>query len=303
MINANACIQAGEVSNQFERNNSDLKRRYLIKNINTINTIMENVPGYCGSFGTGYPFYVLDANLEGKLPIINEQIKYNDKLIEAAKKDGSTKWVCSRCLKHIGHMMPDLKQICKPCPQVDDELKPRKVINRLPDVDMWMICRDDCVEDAKVGLSTLFDKFNMHTSDVDPVQTIQDVTEIVTSLEAGEMPMKKLPLDIHIIEYSKFNDLIEEVPFAIQTAVETGKQPYLPIHPTSLRKTWQHDDVAYNFVLDFLFSMTPFNWDANLMQRLDFSKGVIANAFSQEQLTDVLHSVAPDSVERRLETK
>ena len=30
--------------------------------------------------------------------------------------------------------MPDLKRICKPCPQVKDSIKPRKVINRLPDV-------------------------------------------------------------------------------------------------------------------------------------------------------------------------
>lgn len=303
MSSSNICIQAAEASNKFEYNNSDLKRRYLIKNIDIINTVMESVPGYRGSFGTGYPFYALDSNLEGQLPLIAEQIRYNEELISSAVKDGSTNWVCAKCLQRTGHLMPDLKQICKPCPRIDDDLKPRKVINRLPDVDMWMICDDSFMEEAKEGLSVLFDRLNMHTSDVNPVQTIQDIVSITNSLEEGKMPSKKLPLDIHIIEYSKFSDLIEEVPFVLHTAADEQKKPYLPIHPTSLRKTWQYDDVAYNFVLDFLFTMTPFNWDEDLMDKFKCSKKIVANSFSNTDLKEMLYSVAPDSVVRRLETK
>ena len=65
--------------------------------------------------------------------------------------------------------MPDLKQVCKPCPNMLDELKPRKIINRLPDLDMWLVCEDGCIEIAQDELSSLLEKYNMHTSDVDPI--------------------------------------------------------------------------------------------------------------------------------------
>lgn len=142
----------------------------------------------------------------------------------------------------------------------------------------------------------------MHTSDVNPVQTIRDVSEIATDLENGKMPDKLLPLDIHIIEYSTLSNLINQIPFVLQNSIVGGTVPYLPIHPVSLRKTWQHDDVAYNFVLDFLYTMTPFSLDENLANKLEFSRRAISNVFTNEQLTDVLHSVASPAVERRFET-
>ena len=76
----NICKKVADISTRFEKCPSALKREYLIKNIDIINTIMSYIPGYCGSFGTGYPFYVLDDNLEGKLPVIKEQIRYNNEL-------------------------------------------------------------------------------------------------------------------------------------------------------------------------------------------------------------------------------
>lgn len=91
MINNNTidlCKQTGLISNEFEKNNSELKRQYLIWNINLINSIMAQIEGYRGSLGTGYPFYVLDKNLEGYLPIIDEQFRYNNELIDAASVVG-----------------------------------------------------------------------------------------------------------------------------------------------------------------------------------------------------------------------
>ncbi len=296
----NTCVKAADVSTRFENCNNDLKRKYLIKNINIINTIMSHTPGYCGSFGTGYPFYVLDENLEGNLPIINEQIRYNNELCDEA--NGISCWQCENCLNTRGSWMPDLKRICKPCPQVKDSIKPRKVINRLPDVDMWMICADGKLEEAKAGLVKLFDNYDMHTSDVDPVRTINEVSEIVSELEAGKMPKKMLPLDIHIIEYSKFASLLDEIPFSLLSAMEQGQVPYLPIHPVSLRKTWQYDDAAYNFALDYLLSLTPFNWEEKLQRKLELSKMVVGSSFTQEDFNEMLDKVSPDSVKRRFET-
>ena len=297
----NTCKKAADASTRFERLNNDLKRRYFIKNMERINMIMEHTPGYCGSFGTGYPFYVLDDKFQGELPIIEEQIRYNNELYDASLK--INEWPCEECLNTRGSRMPDLKRFCKVCPQVDDVYKPRRVLNRLPDVDMWMICQDDKIEDAKRVMVELFKSYGMHTSDVDPVGSVDELDEIVTQLEEGKMPNKMLPLDVHIIGYSEFASLLDEIPFAICNAMDTNVTPYLPIHPQSLRKTWQYDDTAYNFVLDFLLSMTPFNWERKLDRKLQLSRMVICDMFTEEDLKAILEKVSPDSVKRRMETK
>ncbi len=297
----NTCKKAADASTRFERLNNDLKRRYFIKNMERINMIMEHTPGYCGSFGTGYPFYVLDDKFQGELPIIEEQIRYNNELYDASLK--INEWPCEECLNTRGSRMPDLKRYCKVCPQVDDVYKPRRVLNRLPDVDMWMICQDDKIEDAKRVMVELFKSYGMHTSDVDPVGSVDELDEIVTQLEEGKMPNKMLPLDVHIISYSEFASLLDEIPFAICNAMDTNVTPYLPIHPQSLRKTWQYDDTAYNFVLDFLLSMTPFNWERKLDRKLQLSRMVIGDMFTEEDLKAILEKVSPDSVKRRMETK
>lgn len=299
------CEEVANIADMFERSNTDLKRKYLIHNIETINNIMRSVSGYCGSFGTGYPFYALDPNLEGNLPLISEQIRYDRQLVRTSQKSQYDMWNCGICLQQNSHNMPDLKTICKPCPMIDNDLKPRKVLNRLPDIDMWMVCRDDCVEEAKDQLVSLFRKKDMYPSDVNPVQTIEEVREIATVLSLGScMPDKMLPLDIHIIEYSKLYKLINEAPYSILQSVENaGNLPYLPIHPHSLRKRWQYDDTAYNFIFDFLYSFTPFDFEENLQSSLEESRHIIANSFSREQLQVVLSGISSPAVKRRFRTK
>ena len=262
---------------------------------------MSGISGYCGSFGTGYPFYVLDSNLEGKIPIIEEQIRYNNSLLR--ESIAISEWLCDNCLKENSQNMPDLKQICKPCPQVKDEIKPRRVINRLPDIDMWMICEDDKISLASKQLAYLFDDLGMCTSDVDPVKSINDVYEIATSLDKGIMPSKKLPLDVHIIEYSKVEELLNKIVSTFIKATSNSVAPYLAIHPLSLRKKWQYDDVAYNFAFDYLFSLTPFSWEDDLNNKLMKSRFELRSLFSEDDLIEIFDLVASDAVKRRFETK
>lgn len=299
---SNIVNEAATTSTIFENSNIELKREYILENIYVINSIMKMTPGYCGAFGTGYPFYALNVNLEGELPIIDEQIRYNEELFNEAIKNGDT-WVCAKCLNRNGKNMQDLKQICKPCPNQFSGLKPRKVLNRLPDIDMWMICEDDKIEEAMVKIVKLFGKANMHTSDVDPLTTIFDVSEIAKDLSLGIMPKKMLPLGVHIIERSKMENLISNMPFALLDSMCQKVTPYLPIHPYSLRKIWQKDDEAYNFVLDYLYTLTPFNWDNDLASRLDFSRSIIANTFSEDSLLGILHHVFSPAAERRFENE
>lgn len=300
------CLEVVESSNKFEENNfknKDLKKMYIKKNIDIINSIMEHTTGYRGSFGTGYPFYAIDSDFKEDLPVIKEQIRYNEELRTTILNAKLKKWPCESCLPVNGPYMEDLKQICIPCPRLEKELKPRKVINRLPDIDMWMVCEDTKVEEAKKELKETFDQLGMHTSDVNPIQTFKEFKEIITDLEDGKMPIKMLPLDVHVVKYSELSNLLDQVPFTILNSSNLGEVPYLPILPDSLRKKWQKDDEAYNFTLDFLYSMTDFNFEEILKQRLDYTRNLVARQLTEEKSMEMLDLVSPDSVKRRFENK
>lgn len=291
-----------KASNNYENNNSDLKRKYLIRNISAFNYIVSLINVNQGSFGTGYPFYALEKNLTGQLPIIEEQIRYNNELLKQAQGSKRTIWTCRGCLSNNYRNMPDLKQVCKPCPNMDNELKPRKVINRLPDVDMWMICKDGHVEEAENKLAILLNKYNIHTSDVDPVQTIRDIEEITQDIKNGIMPEKFLPIDAHIIEYSTIKDLIEKVPIILEQASRDNQNPYLPIQPKSYRKTWQYDDEAYNFIYDFLASFTEFEFVTSLDKVLRDTRNIVATTYSPNELYTFFLQAGTESSKRRNKT-
>ena len=288
-----------DISDDYELCNNELKKEYMRFNIEIINAVMRSIKGYAGSFGTGYPFYVLKENFEGELPIIEEQIRYNNELRECSDKSNRSCWYCYDCLHNIGSIMPDLKQWCKPCPYMDDGLKPRKIINRLPDMDMWMIVEDDKYEEAKTKLLDRFNKLGLYTSDVDPIRSIKELDEVVSDLKNGNMPRKYLPLDVHIVKKS---ELILAMDRTYKAFLYNIQNPYVPMLPLSLRKTWQHDDTAYNFAFDFLFSLTPFNWDEDIMKELTLIRREISNK-SDVELESILLNISGDSVKRRFETE
>ena len=295
-------LTAVEASNTYEYANNETKRKYLIQIIMLYNSIVSELEGYKGSFGTGYPFYALKSDLTGELPIIQEQIRYNNELALAAIQCKCTSWECARCLKVNGDKMADLKTICKPCQKINDSLKPRKVINRLPDMDLWMVCDEDKIDKTKIQLIDEFKKNNMRTSDVDPIHTIKDINKISRSLANNQMPKIMVPIDTHIIDYQTLLSLVEQVPEALQKASMDGTIPSLDIWPISYRKNWQHDDQPYNFVHDFLSSMTPYNFDGNLREQLERTRSIISKLYTIEQLYNFLIRTGPASVLRRHET-
>lgn len=294
--------QIEKASTDFEKCNTDLKRKYIIWNIEVFNSLAAHVSVGKGSFGTGYPFYALDKNLEGELPVIPEQIRYNRQLVRDGQPVQKSIWLCRPCLEKKYSTMPDLKQICKPCPNVLNELKPRKIINRLQDIDMWLVCEDGSIEQAQGELTELFKQYDMRTSDLDPIKSIDEVSYITDMVKQGVFPKLFLPIDAHIIEYSELKDLIEQVPGELERAGKEGIKPYLPIHPKSYRKTWQYDDEAYNFIYDYLSAFTPFNFEANLQHTLDGTRGKVAKEFSTEQLFSFLLDSATKANFRRFQS-
>jgi hypothetical protein len=289
-------------SNKFELTNTELKRQYIISNIILYNAIAQSISECKGTFGTGYPFYALNPDLTGALPIINEQLRYNNQLLEEAKKSTFDRWRCLECLKEKGITMENLKVMCKPCPGMDDELKPRKVINRLPDMDLWMMCDADKIETIKDPLQEALQRAGYKTSDVDPVSSIMDVCEIAETLQSGKMPKKKLPIDTHLIDAATLYALVYQIPDILDHSFRHGRVPYLPIHPLSLRKKWQKDDTAYNFIHDYLFSFTPFEMDPQLEKVLHETRKHIAERYSLDELFQWCIVTGHESVARRAKT-
>ena len=291
-----------KASTDFEKTNNDLKRRYIIWNIEVFNKLGSLVSVGKGTFGTGYPFYALDKNLHGKLPIIEEQIRYNRQLVRDGEPVQKSIWQCKRCLEQNYSDMPDLKKICKPCPNTIDELKPRKIINRLPDIDMWLICEDGHIEQAQEELARLLEEYKMHTSDVAPLESINNVCEISKRLKEGVFPKVFLPIDSHIIEYSKIKELIEDVPEILHNAKKEELKPYLPIWPKFYRKVWQYDDEAYNFIYDYLSAFTEFNFTEELQESLNTSRKKVINEHTPKELFDFLMKSATKANFRRFQS-
>lgn len=291
-----------ENSTEYEKSNTELKRQYIASNIILYNDIVATIRESRGSFGTGYPFYILNSDLTGSLPVIGEQIRYNNELSDYAKHSGDKKWRCERCLETNGDVMVDLKTVCKQCPNIHDELKPRKLINRLPDLDMWMICDKEDLAKVANELKGKLEANGFTTSDVDPVKTIYDMVEIVESIKGNKMPDKFLPIDTHLIDKVTMHNLICEIPDILEYCTSHDQVPHLEVNPLSLRKSWQKDDVGYNFVHDYLSSLTVFNWDEDLKHDLDETRQYAAKKYSMDQLYDFLIKTGPSSVQRRHET-
>ncbi|MCQ2381958.1 MAG: hypothetical protein MJ054_01495 [Clostridia bacterium] len=296
--------KAVNASNKFEINNSDLKREYILSNIILYNTIAFSLNECKGTFGTGYPFYALKPNMVGALPIIQEQIDYNSQLLKDAQQSKHTHWTCYECLQKYGLTMDNLKTICRPCPNIENELKPRRVINRLPDLDLWMMCDEKQIKKIQEPLRERLYKSGFETSDVDPYKTICDVVEIAESLQINRLPQKKLPIDTHLIDKATIYTLLNEIPKVLaECASHKNKIPYLPIHPLSLRKHWQKDDEAYNFVHDFFCSFTPIEMDAEIKQMIDETRQAVAKRYDFDLLYQWTLTTGAKSTVRRFNTQ
>lgn len=289
-----------DISDTYEKENGNLKITYINKNITKYRNIVRLIKTSKGNFGTGYPFYI-NFNQMDKLPVIEEQLRYNNELRLAQQSVKSKVWPCETCLRRNGDIMPDLKQICKPCTKVKSELKPRKVINRLPDIDMWFICEDGTLLESSKILEEELKQAGFYTSDVDPVKTIHDLAEITDELKTGIMPKKYLPIDTHIIEYSELMKKIKSLSDEIAEGFTYEHIPYIPIHPLSLRKNWQYDDMAYNFVHDFISSFTEdyVYFDEKMLSTIRSVRKNLKSTYSIDELYNVLLDTGCESTRRR----
>jgi hypothetical protein len=285
------------LSSMYELENTALKKAYTQHEIELIKNVFKLSKYYRGTFGTGYPFYAVGEDMSHNLPIILEQLRYNNELIEQCRKQDTILWACLNCLEERIDDFPNLKIYCKYCIDSPNELKPRKVINRIPDLDIWCVAGKGTTIKICEELSPLLEQATLTTSDVNPLQTFKDLKEIVMELQSGKMPTKHLPIDIHVVEEEILNHLIEMVPGSIGT----GNLDLL-IYPYSLRKDWNYEAEGYNFIQDFLGSFSDLGLPSETQKKLCESRNKLAKRYSVDELYAILMETATDSTKRRYET-
>lgn len=166
------------------------------------------------------------------------------------------------------------------------------------------MCDEKQIKKIQEPLRERLYKSGFETSDVDPYKTICDVVEIAESLQINRLPQKKLPIDTHLIDKATIYTLLNQIPKVLaECAGHKNKVPYLPIHPLSLRKHWQKDDEAYNFVHDFFCSFTPIEMDAEIKQMIDETRQAVAKRYDFDLLYQWTLTTGAKSTVRRFNTQ
>lgn len=237
---------------RFIDDESVLKEKYFDTQFIDFDRSVQSVEGVIGTFGTGYPFYAKKES--GGIYRIGEMTRYirtfKEPLDRDRKRDYGA-WICGVC--EVVKSLPDLKTHCKPCDSVD--FKPRDIFRALPDLDYWVIVEDGAdLEKILPTIEANIKSDGFFTSDEDVTKAIKATNQAMRDILKGNMPDTKLPIDLHVVTKSQLLSCIGDVNLAL------AKGLTVPITPISLHKKWEKADAPYDFLKDFLFSLTPNNW-------------------------------------------
>lgn len=322
----NSAVIASDTFEELGRTKAgvEIKKKYIQANYDLYREVGRASQHAVASFTTGYPGYNLS------LKEIDEQYRYNHELLKQIQALGiaSMQWKCGGCLIKNYEKMPNLKQVCYPCTNTPAEVKPRKILNRLPDLDIWYVYDDSEAFNSHPNdlgienrlmlmdeLQTELAKRNMHTSDISPITTINEMAEVSKALKNFSMPNIHLPVDVHIVGLEYLKNLIQNVPQYMALKLSNTSSENLKINPDSLRKTWEFDSDGYNFVFDFLlsFSVIPLSKlnrnypytqkEKELIELVNMIRSQVVQIFDEEEIMKVLLSVSGAPAQRRLQSQ
>jgi hypothetical protein len=166
-------------------------------------------------------------------------------------------------------------------------------------MDFCLVIKDGNEEEAKERLIKSFNENGFHTSDIDPIGTIEKMYRISNRLKTGYVPTEFVPIDTHLFTYSELSKLMGKLEPEIERALSADRAPYVPTFPDSLRKTWQKDDTAINFFYDYMYSFTEYDFDSELAQQLKETRKSIVTKYTNEQLEKMVLEAGPESQRRR----
>lgn len=246
-----------DVAIQFTADESMTKGQYFDYQFDRFHDAVNNIQDVIGIFGTGYPFYAYQS--DGSIADIPEMRRYQKSFQTAVNRDRLRSyggWLCGAC--ELACNLPDLKTYCKPCDSVD--FKPRDIFKALPDLDYWVVVNDAPEarlrqQEKEIQECTRAAAFE--PSDRNIVQTLETTKYAMETVLRGFQPGAMLPVDMHIITKTGLLGCLEATPNAIR------KNNTVRIAPRSLHKEWEDTAKPYDFIKDFLFSLTPHTWKDN----------------------------------------
>jgi hypothetical protein len=252
-----------ELSMGFNEQEAPNKGEYFKEQFADFQKAVEQVPGYLGVFGTGYPFYAW--NDSGGVHEVVEIKRFTSSFLPKISADSARligSWPCAKC--QVDSKLPDLKTFCKPCEIVS--YKPRDLFKALPDVDFWVVV-DELTPEVEAQVGDSLQSAGFFTSDEDIKAALDSTVSVMEAVARGKVPEDRLPADLHIVTKPQ---LLEAMSGVETMLADPRLGNVVPILPRSLRTVWQQPDKPYNFAKDFLFSMTPSGWtDESLMAALD----------------------------------
>jgi hypothetical protein len=274
-----------ELAAEFSEDESVLKGEYMAQQFEDFTHAVRSIPGYKGSFATGYPYYA--QNPDGGVYAVPEIARYARSFIPKIEADaarGNGAWICGAC--QVFSDLPDLKSQCKPCDAVD--IRPRDIFKALPDVDFWVVADDDetPVSEFEQAVEDHVEREGFYVSDKDIAQAFDDTIHVMKALKRGNMPPTRLPLDLHVVTKKQMLNRLGKV----QKTLKRGEM--LPISTRSLHKQWESSDEPYDFLKDFLFSMTPGDWPDAELQTALFTSRKAAKEHIGSKIVEIVSGMA-----------
>ena len=271
-----------DVAVRFTADESLTKGEYFNYQFNRFHDSVKDVPGVIGTFGTGHPFYAHQEN--GSIADIPEMRRYQKSFQAAINRDRLRSyggWLCGAC--ELACNLPDLKKYCKPCDSVD--FKPRDIFKALPDLDYWVVV-DDAPEiklrQQEKEIQECAQAAAFESSDRNIIQTLETTKYAMETVLRGIRPGAILPVDMHIVTKTDLLNCLSSTPNAIQAGNA------VKIAPRSLHKTWENTSKPYDFVKDFLFSLTPHTWkDNELLEALSSTRREVYDLVADDPIKAV----------------
>lgn len=281
-------IEALQIARAFNADQSVLKGDYLKEQFEEFETVASWVPGYLGSFGTGYPFYANRA--DGTVVAVEEIDRFVGAVEDKARQASSRElgaWLCGVC--QVEELLPDLKSKCRPCEAT--EVKPRDIFKALPDLDFWVVL-DETSPAREARLQQYLSRAGFFQSDTDIYFAIKDAMDVSSAIVAGATPDAKLPIDLHVVTKAQLLSALADVRQVITDVYRPGdidEDNEVPIFPRSLHVTWEDVDHAYDFMKDFLFSFTPRGInDAELTEAIEYTRDVIKECLCAQDVVELV---------------
>jgi len=269
-------------------NQSNKFANYIEKEIAIVSGILKKElgPSYSGSFGVGYPFYAKNESEFFKVDEINNFITKS--IQEAGDKNKNIEnWICPGCQNK--NKLTDLISVCSNCMLVGEEIKPRKILATIPDLDILVILKE-VDQTILEKVEDILHSKDYKQSDISIKDSFRNTKKVLEDLKNNKEPVSKLPIDLHVLTDSQFKEIASRIAEGEKSRIKCP----------ALHMTWENHDLQIWF--DFVFSMKEIDLTPELREVLLKSRKMVKEYWGEDNLVDAIKNYYP-RIQRIFETK